>query len=66
MTLTKEKLLDYTLRMKVESLARSIGHTATCYNAIPNFPVNEHQRDSYLNSLVEQCAALEEILNNGE
>lgn len=65
MTLTKEKLADHTVRLNIESIARSIHYYSCCYNAVPAFPVNDEQRDMYLNCLMEQCKAMEEVLKNG-
>lgn len=66
MTITKEALKDsLTLRAKLAAIARSMDHYVTCYHAVPAYPDNEGQRDSYLNSIMEQCKAMEEVLKNG-
>lgn len=66
MTITTDDLMNnLVMRMKLAAIARSMDHYITCYGAVPSFPDNDDQRKSYLDSIMEQCKAMEEVLNNG-
>lgn len=64
MTLTTDDLKSLTLRVNLAAIARSLAHYVTCYDAVPSYPANDDQRQSYLNSIMEQCKAMEEALTN--